>query len=241
LAQFIVEDHSAVPPSSGTAQQENEESMNRAIKFAVVVGMGLIVTSWGVAQAQDNSKPVITSVQEKDASVSVAIIPADQQPTKEQLNKLFELMRVRDQLASVTKMMPALMQQQMQAQMQQMQKDHPEMATMSDEQQQAAAKVMGKFMTRVFDVYNADEMIADMAGIYQRHLTRSDVDGMIAFYSSSAGQHMVEMVPIIMQEYMPMVMQRMQERMKPLINEMTKEMEAITKPAVPSVDKPTTK
>jgi hypothetical protein len=101
---------------------------------------------------------------------------------------------------------------------------------MSDEQHQEAAKVMNKFMARVFDVYNADEMISDMAGIYQRHLTRSDVDGMIAFYSSPAGQHMVAITPVIMQEYMPLVMGRMQERMKPLIEDLGKEMEAIAKP-----------
>jgi hypothetical protein len=168
-------------------------------------------------------------------------LPADQQPTKEQLIKLFELMHVRDQLASVTKMIPALVQQQMKTQMQQMQKDHPEMAMMSEEKQQAAGMVMDKFMARVFDIYTPDEMISDMAGIYQKHLSRSDVDGMIAFYSSPAGQHMVAMTPVIMQEYMPLVMQRMQERMKPLTDEMSKEMEQIAKPAAPSADKPATK
>ena len=168
-------------------------------------------------------------------------LPADQQPTKEQLIKLFELMHVRDQLASVTKMIPALVQQQMKTQMQQMQKDHPEMAMMSEEKQQAAGMVMDKFMARVFDIYTPDEMISDMAGIYQKHLSRSDVDGMIAFYSSPAGQHMVAMTPVIMQEYMPLVMQRMQERMKPLTDEMSKEMEQIAKPAAPAADKPATK
>ena len=168
-------------------------------------------------------------------------LPADQQPTKEQLIKLFELMRVRDQLATVTKMMPALVQQQMKAHMQQMRKDHPEMALMSEEKQQAAGMVMDKFMARVFDIYTPDEMISDMAGIYQKHLSRSDVDGMIAFYSTPAGQHMVAMTPVIMQEYMPLVMQRMQERMKPLTDEMSKEMEQIAKPAAPSADKPATK
>ena len=138
-------------------------------------------------------------------------------------------------------MMPALVQQQMKAHMQQMRKDHPEMALMSEEKQQAAGMVMDKFMARVFDIYTPDEMISDMAGIYQKHLSRSDVDGMIAFYSTPAGQHMVAMTPVIMQEYMPLVMQRMQERMKPLTDEMSKEMEQIAKPAAPAADKPATK
>ncbi len=175
------------------------------------------------------------------AAAASTAVPADQQPTKEQLIKLFELMHVRDQMASVTKMMPALVQQQMKTQMQQMQKDHPEMGMMSEEKQQAVGIVMDKYMARVFDIYPFDEMISDMAGIYQKHLSRSDVDGMIAFYSTPAGQHMVAMTPVIMQEYMPLVMQRMQERMKPLTDEMSKEMEQIAKPAAPAADKPAEK
>ena len=112
---------------------------------------------------------------------------------------------------------------------------------MSEEKQQAAGMVMDKFMARVFDIYTPDEMISDMAGIYQKHLSRSDVDGMIAFYSTPAGQHMVAMTPVIMQEYMPLVMQRMQERMKPLTDEMSKEMVQIAKPAAPASDKPAAK
>ena len=210
--------------------------MKKAICFAAALGMMMLPCA-AFAQtpaAQPSTAPAA-------AMTEPSVIPADQQPTKEQLIKLFELMRVRDQLATVTKMMPALVQQQMKAHMQQMRKDHPEMALMSEEKQQAAGMVMDKFMARVFDIYTPDEMISDMAGIYQKHLSRSDVDGMIAFYSSPAGQHMVAMTPVIMQEYMPLVMQRMQERMKPLTDEMSKEMEQIAKPAAPASDKPAAK
>ena len=174
-------------------------------------------------------------------AAAVPAIPADQQPTKEQLAKLFELMHVNQQLASITKMMPALVQQQMQAQAKQMQKDHPEMATMTEEQQQAAAKVTAKFMERAMSIYSANEMIADMSALYQKHLSRADVDGMIAFYSSPVGQHMLNVVPAIMQEYMPMVMQRMQDRIKPLSDEMTKEMGEVCKVPAKDADKPTQK
>jgi hypothetical protein len=210
--------------------------MKKAICFAAALGMMMLPCA-AFAQtpaAQPSTAPAA-------AMTEPSGLPADQQPTKEQLIKLFELMRVRDQLATVTKMMPALVQQQMKAHMQQMRKDHPEMALMSEEKQQAAGMVMDKFMARVFDIYTPDEMISDMAGIYQKHLSRSDVDGMIAFYSTPAGQHMVAMTPVIMQEYMPLVMQRMQERMKPLTDEMSKEMEQIAKPAAPASDKPAAK
>jgi hypothetical protein len=174
-----------------------------------------------------------------EADAASTVIPTDQQPTKEQLAKLFEVMKVRDQLASVTKMMPALMQQEMKAHMEQMKKNHPEMAAMNQVQQQVAAQVMNKFMTQIFELYTSDEMVADLVGIYQKHLTSSDVDVMIAFYISPTGQHMVAAQPVIMKEYMPLVMSQMQARLKPLIEEMSKEMEQIAKPATSSAEKPT--
>ncbi len=195
--------------------------MNKTRKLAAAIGMVLGLAT-GLAFAQPSPVQQAAATQ----------IPLDQQPTKEQLAKLFELMRVHEQMASMTKMMPALMQQQFQAQFKQMQQDHPEMASMTDEQQQAAAKVMGKFMERAMNLYTSDEMIADMSSLYQKHLSRPDVDGIIAFYSSPAGQHILNMMPVIMQEFMPLAMQRMQDRIKPLTDEMTKEMGAIIKPSM---------
>ena len=218
------------------AQQEDEESMKKTICFAAALGMMMLPCA---AFAQAPAAPPSTA----PAAVlpEPSVIPADQQPTKEQLTKLFELMRIKQQMSSMTKMMPAMMRQQMQAHVKEMQKNHPELAAMTEEQQQASMKVESKFMEKVVDLYTSDEMIADMEGIYQKHLTRSDVDGIIAFYSSPAGQHMVDMAPVIMQEYVPLMMQRTQERIKPLMDEMSKEMEQIAKPAAPSTDKPATK
>lgn len=193
----------------------------------------MALAPWALAQAPA-SQP--------EATPAVApVIPQDQQATKEQLAKLFEVMRLREQLASVTKMMPALMQNQMQEQFRQMQKDHPEMKSVSEEQQQAFAKVMGKYMEKVMSIYTSDEMIADMTTIYQKYLTRSDVDGIIAFYGSPAGQHMLAMQPMIVKESMNISMKRVQERIKPLIDEMTKEMEGVVKSQTPPAKEPNAK
>jgi hypothetical protein len=190
--------------------------MKSALKLATVLGLGLAMAPWAIAQAP--------AAQPAAPAATAATIPVDQQPTKEQLAKLFDLMRVHEQLASVTKMMPALMQQQFAAQAKQMQKDHPEIPTQTEEQQKASAKVMNKFMERAMNLYGSDEMIADMSSLYQKHLSRSDVDGIIAFYSSPSGQHMLDMMPVIMTEFMPTVMRRVQERIAPLTTEMIKEM-----------------
>jgi TonB family protein len=170
-----------------------------------------------------------------------AAIPADQQATKEQLANLFELLRIREQVASLSKTLPALMQQQITARMKQMQQNNPAIASPTQEQQQAISKIMNRFMERVLDLYKSDEMIADMTELYQKYLTRSDVDGIIAFYSSPAGQHLLVIQPVIMQEYLPLVMQRMQDWVKTLTDEMQKELMERIKPNAPSADKPTQK
>jgi uncharacterized protein len=202
--------------------------MKKAICIAAVIGMGLAMASWAalaqtpVGQKADKSKSAITATE--------SAIPSDRQSTKEQLAKLFQLMRVQDQITSMTKLMPQMIQQQMEAQIKQTKQAHPEMASRTAEQEQAFTKIIDKFMGRAMNLITADEMIADMTKIYQKHLTRSDVDGIIAFYSSPAGQHFLDKQSVILQESLPMVMQRMQDRIKPLSDEMTKEIEGLTKP-----------
>jgi hypothetical protein len=170
------------------------------------------------------------------------VVPADQQPTAEQLNRLFDVMRIKEQMAATTKMMPQILQQQFAQQVEEMRKDHPELVKLTAEQQQASAKVMNKFMTQAMTLYTSDEMIADMKVIYQRHLTGNDIEDLITFYSSPSGQHMLDMVPVIMQEFMPTTMQKMQSKMRPLLAEMAKELAEIAqRPAstdTPSQDKP---
>jgi hypothetical protein len=208
--------------------------MSKLSKLAIVIGSGLALASWAAAQTPAG-KPAAAPAAE---AATPAVVPVDQQPTKEQLAKLFELTQVNKQLASVTKMMPAFIQRQMTAQMAQLRKDHPEIASANEDQERAITKAMDKLIEGTTNLYSSDEMIADMTGLYQKYLTRSDVDGMIDFYGSPAGQHMLSQVPVIMKEFMPLVAQRMNERSKPLMDEFAKEVEGITQPKTPAADKP---
>jgi len=113
------------------------------------------------------------------------------------------------------------------------------MGAINEEQQQALVKVTNKFMERAMHLITFDEMIEDMTRIYQKHFTRSDVNGIIVFYSSPAGQHLLDMQPVILQEYLPLVMQRMMDRIKPLTDEMTKEIAEIAKSNAGLANKPT--
>ena len=169
----------------------------------------------------------LARAQEAAPAPAIPVIPEDQQATKEQLARLMDVMRVRQQMTTVTRTMPAVMQQQFQQQFDQMKKDYPQMSSLTDDQQKAMSQTMDRFFQRAMSLYPADEMVTDASEVYQKHLSRPDVEATIVFYSSAAGQHILDMVPAMMQEFMPMVMEKLQARMQPLILEMTKEMAGI--------------
>lgn len=211
--------------------------MKKSNCILAVLGMGLALIPWAVsAQAPDQPKAAATPV-----TAAPPAIPLDQQPTKEQLAKLFDLIRVRQQVQSLLKMMPAMVQQQMQAQAKTIEAKHPECNLSKPENQAAYNKVMNKFMEKAFNIVNIDEMLDDITVVYQRHISRADVDALIAFYSSPAGQHLLDAQPVIMKEYMPMVMTRAQERSAALIEGLTNDLEQLAKSMEPPSDKPAPK
>jgi hypothetical protein len=150
-------------------------------------------------------------------------------------------MKVRDQMQSMMKILPAMMQQQMQAQMKSLAPNLPGGDASTPEQQAAAAKMMSTCMEKILKAYSIDDMMDDMAAVYQRHLSRADVDAFIVFYQSPAGRHLLEQQPIIMQEAMPLMMSRMQKAATDLIAEMVKEKQESLQPETPAKDKPTEK
>lgn len=202
------------------------------IKYAAILAAAGLVLCGTYATAQALAEA---------PAMAAAQVPQADQPTDVQIAKLFEAMRVKDQMAALTKMMPQIAQQAFTEQMQQMQKDHPEMAKMSPEQQQAISNVMSKYMERIMSIATSDDMLSDMAAIYKRHLTGADVEGAVAFYRSPAGEHFLDMVPVIMQEFMPTEMHKIQERMKPVLDEMQKEMMQVAVPTGQDTTKPAQK
>ena len=191
----------------------------RGLQGLAILAMGTALIPAAFCQTQAASP-------ETEAAPQVRVIAPDDQPSKEQLARLFEVMQIKQQLANMTKSLPAMMQQQISQQMKSMTANMPG-GSMTPEQQKAFASLLKKYMDKAFSLYPADEMIADMSGIYQRHLSKEDVDAMIAFYSSPAGQHLLEMTPLAMKEYVPVVMAKMQERTKALTEEMKKDLQTI--------------
>jgi hypothetical protein len=210
--------------------------MKNAWKFAGIVALASALAPWSHAQAQTSLAAASTNEQQ----VSAAPIPEDQQASKEQLAKLFEVMRLRQQLQSYLKMMPAMIQQQIQTQF----KDTTSKLggePLTADQQAQLDSVMHKYLEKAVNVVSIDEMLGDMATVYKRHVSSSDVDAYIAFYQSAAGQHLLDAQPAIMQEYMPMAMDRMKERSKALTDQMIADIAEVTKTTTPAAEKPTEK
>ena len=189
--------------------------MPRISRLAALLFCALLTA---FAHAQANPSPAV-----KPAAPT---IPADQQATRPQVDKLLEQMHARDQLQAYLGMMHQMVQQQLA-------KDLPatglDGAALTADQQKAVRDLVGTYVQKSMSLYTVDEMLDDMAAVYQRHFTRDDVDAYIAFYSSPAGQHLLTAQPVIMQEYMPVVMQRVQERGKALDEQLRKDVDDLLK------------
>ena len=167
-------------------------------------------------------------------------ISADQQPSPEQLTKLFEVMRIKQQMASMRMMVPGMVQQQIQSAMKQTEEGMPSGSKLKPEQREKMQAIMSKYVGKAMDLYPTEEMLTDMTGIYQKHLSKDDVDGLITFYSSPAGQHLLDAQPVIAQEYMPLVMGKVAQRSQAMTKEMMKEMAEVAPTSKSESGKPAT-
>jgi hypothetical protein len=200
--------------------------------------MGLMLAplvSWSQAT------PVEPSGAPSQAQPVQNAIPPEDQATKEQLAKLFEVMRIRDQMQSMRRIVPVMVQSQIQEQLKAMNSQMDPGSKLTTDQRAAMDRLMRKYVEKAVDLYPVEEMIDDMTLLYQEHLTREDVDGLIAFYSSPAGQHLLDAQPKIAQEYMPLVMKRAAERTKTLTAEMMKDMAALKQSSNPASGEPAKK
>jgi uncharacterized protein len=207
--------------------------------YWIVAVAGLALAPWALAQtpagqsgAADQAPAQHTTEIQLQADASP--IPADQQASKEQLTKLFEVMRMRQQFDSMMKMLPNLVQQQVRAQMEELTSKLPNAKQPTPQQQAALDKLMNKYMEKALTIYPADEMIEDAIGVYQRHMNRTDVEAYIAFFSSPAGQHFLDAQPVIMKEYLPLAMGRAEAHTKELYAEMAEDLAEYIKTQAPA-------
>jgi hypothetical protein len=89
---------------------------------------------------------------------------------------------------------------------------------------------LNRFTDEMFRQMPFDEMLQAMVPAYEKHLSKGDVDAMVAFYSSPTGQKLIHELPAItaeaMENMMPVMrtyMDNMNARVQAEIAEMKKE------------------
>jgi uncharacterized protein len=126
----------------------------------------------------------VALAQTSDAAPSV--------PSKEEVLKFMEVLRIRPQL---TQYFDVLAKQAKEGAGEAFRQKVPD-ATPSQ-----LAEV-DKFAEDLFRNMPIDEMVNAMIPIYQRHLTKEDLDGILAFYASPVGLKLQREQPAMMQEGM---------------------------------------
>jgi hypothetical protein len=141
---------------------------------------------------------------------------SDPPATRDDVLALFSLMHIREQVISV---MESVATQQRQIMHDNLKRQVPHVSP------QEFAR-LDQFMGEVMKELPVDGMIDDMIPVYQKHLNKSDVDAMTAFYSSPTGQKLLREMPAMtgesMQAASPRIqamMDRVMERARAMANE----------------------
>jgi hypothetical protein len=155
--------------------------------------------------------------------------PATEVPaTRQDVVQLFDEMHVQQQTRAA---MEGIVKQQRAMVRDVIRKRQPQI---SDEELNRLDTFTADFM-RDFPM---DEMLNDMIPVYQKHLTKADVEAMHSFYSSPTGEKLLREMPAIMAESMQAMMPHMQQAMETMterVEKMAKEgqQKKAPKPAAP--------
>ena len=151
-------------------------------------------------------------------------IPDDDQASPEQIDELMDVMRVDDQMENILGLLPMVLQLQ---QKNLMQPYEPQLAKLSAAQKAQVDKLNKKYMDKADDVYPVEEMVKDLGKLYRKRLNNGDVESLINFYTSEAGQHLMDVQPQIMSAFMPAMTAQLQKRVEALRDSQKKELDTL--------------
>jgi uncharacterized protein len=146
--------------------------------------------------------------------------PADAPATKEEIQKYLQVMHSRDMMTKMVDAMSKPMHEMM----------HEQYLKDKDRLPADFEVRINKMMDGMMKSFPWDEMLEAMVPVYQKHLTKGDVDALVAFYSTPTGQKLIKEMPEItgeaMQHMMPLMRksidamtQRMQEEVAAMVRE----------------------
>lgn len=145
------------------------------------------------------------SVAAQTTTVSIAPDAA----SKEDVKKLFDVMASREQMQQ---MLQQVFSQMRSLSHEQIKQRHPDIS------QEEIAR-MDRLSTDFIKKFPVDDMLNDLMPIYQKHFTKSEIDALIAFYSSPTGQKFLYEMPAVTAEAMQVEYPRIQAQIEAAIKQ----------------------
>jgi hypothetical protein len=146
------------------------------------------------------------------AVVAPLIAQSDAPATREDVRKLFEVMKIHDQMTVV---MESVAKQQRTMMHEGMRKRMPQITD------QELAR-LDQFASEIMQDLPIDGVLDDMVPVYQKHLSKGDVSAMSAFYSSPTGEKLMKEMPAMTAESMQAAGPRMQAMMDKMMDRIEK-------------------
>jgi hypothetical protein len=137
-----------------------------------------------------------------------AFAQSDAPATREDVLKLFNTMKVRDQMTLV---MDSVAKQQHTMMHDAMRKRFPQIT------EQELTR-LDQFSGEIMKDLPIEGMLDDMIPVYQKHLSKGDVDAMGTFYASPTGQKLLREMPAMTAESMQTAGPRIQQMMEKVMN-----------------------
>ena len=95
------------------------------------------------------------------------------------------------------------------------------------EQKAQYEKIVADEMSALFASYPIDDEIRDVIPIYQSHFTESDLQQIIAFYSSPVGQKVLKEMPAMMNEVTRVSYSHIQPKIQTMMSDLETRIQAI--------------
>lgn len=133
---------------------------------------------------------------------------SDLPATREDVVKLFDTMKIHDQMRLI---MDSVLKQQRAMIHEALRKREP---NITDEE----LRRLDQFTSDLMKDMPINELLDDMIPVYQKHLTRSDVDAMNSFYASPTGQKLLREMPAMTAESMEAANPHMQAMMEKVMD-----------------------
>lgn len=146
--------------------------------------------------------------------VAVASSPSTP-PSDADVNRLLAAARAQSMLDSMLPQIEAMQQQQF-AQLQAERK-------LSEEQQEKLRRIQMRTRVTVHEALSWPKLRPMYVELYKGTFSRDDVIAMAEFYESPAGQSLLDKTPLLMQN----LMQEVQEKMLPMLTDLQKDLEQI--------------